>query len=57
MSGAVPHDLDNKNIYIFLYCLKTFTRLGGDQNKDGNSKTILQFKETGIGDTVSPSSE
>jgi len=36
---------------------KNIHKIWGDQNKDGNSKTILQFKETGIGDTVTPSSE
>lgn len=36
---------------------KSIHKTWDDQNKDGETKTILQFIETGIGDTVSWSSE
>ena len=59
MSGAVPHGLDKKTSLFLPFSLlsKNIHKTWDDQNKDGDTKTILQFMETGTGDIVSQSSE
>jgi hypothetical protein len=59
MSGVVPHGLDKKSSIFLLFSLlfKNIHKTWDDQNKDGDTKTILRFMETGTGDIISQISE